>query len=80
MLLENPQNFGKTGAVPGFALWNFVECGVTTVRWRQLEEGIQHVIEQGEAAFGGFQALLDGGVDEALRDEACERRGAGHPG
>ena len=43
-------------------------------RARVLQKRIQHVIEQGEAAFGGFQALLDGGVDEALRDEACERR------
>ena len=41
---------------------------------RFLEKGIQHVVEQGKAAFAGFQALLDGGVDEALRDEAVERR------
>ena len=41
---------------------------------RVLQKRIQHVIEQGKAPFGGFQALLDGGVDEALRDEAGERR------
>ena len=37
------------------------------------EKRIQHVIEQGEAALGGFQTLLNGGVNEALRDEARER-------
>ena len=41
---------------------------------RLSKKRIQHVVEQGEAAFGRFQSLLNGGLKQSLRDEAVERR------
>ena len=40
---------------------------------RFLEKGIQHVVEQGKAAFAGFQVLFDVGFYQSLRDELRQR-------